>query len=170
MGRWIVYHEGDLLTTRTIYNHFKDKEDLFHYVLVTSSEGVAAAQIDLVDRHLHKIVDLYEDLVRFCDEWMASRDRFGDDFALVRQVGAEAAFIPPDVLETWQKVGPERALEALAGQLQRIADTGAIRTHDALFTARSLASVLLAIPDDIPPERRLLLVRHSVEMILYGIM
>jgi AcrR family transcriptional regulator len=59
------------VSTRTIYNHFGDKADLFHAVIQDSVTQVADAQIAVVDRHLTKIIDLEADLTEFARAWAA---------------------------------------------------------------------------------------------------
>ncbi|MFH8289460.1 TetR/AcrR family transcriptional regulator C-terminal domain-containing protein [Streptomyces sp. NPDC018059] len=51
------------MSTRTIYNHFGDKDGLFRAVLLESAESVTAATEALFERHLRKVRDAEEDLL-----------------------------------------------------------------------------------------------------------
>ncbi|MDR3080786.1 MAG: TetR/AcrR family transcriptional regulator, partial [Streptomyces sp.] len=51
------------VSTRTLYNHFRNKAGLFEAVIQESAARVAKAQTALIDRHLHKVTDLEADLV-----------------------------------------------------------------------------------------------------------
>src|ERR671918_2156773 len=52
------------VSTRTIYNHFKDKAQLFQTVVEESTTGVADFQIAVIDRHLGQVTDLESDLLQ----------------------------------------------------------------------------------------------------------
>ena len=57
------------MSTRTIYNHFGDKAQLFRALITESATRVADAQIAIIDRYLHKVTDLEADLVEFGRVW-----------------------------------------------------------------------------------------------------
>lgn len=108
------------VSTRTVYNHFKDKAHLFREVIQDSAEQAAAAQIALVDRHLGKIVALEQDLIDFGMDLAKPIAGTAEHFALVRQINAEAAHIPPDAIEAWQEAGPLRVRRELGKRLAAI--------------------------------------------------
>jgi AcrR family transcriptional regulator len=126
------------VSTRTIYNHFAAKADLFQTVVEESAAPVAEAQIAIIDRHLRKIVDLEDDLVAFGRDLAAPMPDYGDHFSLVRQIDAEVGHIPPDAVEVWRQSGPVRVERELAAHLQQIADRGLLRITDAHQAARHL--------------------------------
>jgi AcrR family transcriptional regulator len=51
------------VSNRTIYNHFADKAELFQAVIQESTQRVSDTMIDVIDRHLGKVVDLEADLI-----------------------------------------------------------------------------------------------------------
>src|SRR4051794_19693926 len=105
------------VSKRTIYNHFADKEQLFLTVALEGAEEVTAAIAQIMDRHLHKIVDLEQDLIEFSLDRVAAVTAFPDHFALVRAIEAEAARIPPLILKAWTEAGPQTAHLCLAPYL-----------------------------------------------------
>lgn len=119
------------VSTRTIYNHFQDKEHLFLAVIQDSATQVADAQIALIDRHLDTITDLEADLIAFGRIWATSTTEFGEHFALVRQIHAEVGHIPQAALEGWQETGPRRVHRALARRMRRFAEQGVLCIDDA---------------------------------------
>lgn len=108
------------VSTRTVYNHFKDKAHLFREVIQDSAERTAEAQIALVDKHLGKIVALEQDLIDFGVDLAKPVAGTAEHFALVRQVNAEAAHIPPDAIEAWQEAGPLRVRREVGKRLAAI--------------------------------------------------
>src|SRR5450755_2711983 len=77
------------VSTRTIYNHFDDKEHLFLTVIKESAAQVADAQIALINQYLDQVTDLEHDLIAFGRAWATSTTAFAEHFALVRQINAE---------------------------------------------------------------------------------
>jgi AcrR family transcriptional regulator len=119
------------VSTRTIYNHFKDKEQLFHTVIQESATKVADAQIALLDRYLGKITNLEEDLTTFGRVWATPMPAFADHFAMVRQIRAEVGHIPQATLEAWLEAGPKRVQRELTQHMQRLADKGLLSIDNA---------------------------------------
>ena len=119
------------VSNRTIYNHFKDKAQLFEAVIQESSQRVAEIQIAIIDRHLSKIVELEADLVEFGLDWVAVLDSdVAPHFALVRQVNAELEHVPRTAIEAWQDAGPRRVRRELAGRLCRLAERERLRVPE----------------------------------------
>jgi AcrR family transcriptional regulator len=136
------------VSTRTIYNHFGDKADLFQAVIQHSASQVAGAQIAVIDRYLAKVTDLEADLTEFARVWATPMPEYIDHFAMVRQINAEAGHIPQAALDIWQETGPRRVHRELARHIQRLADRGLLRvpdsglaaTHLVLLTASEVAN------------------------------
>jgi AcrR family transcriptional regulator len=127
------------VSTRTIYNHFHDKAQLFQAVILASSERVAAIHIGIIDRHLGKIVDLEKDLIEFGTEWTDTLNQdLAVHFAMVRQINAEIEHIPDEAYAAWQAAGPLRVRRHLAARLSRIADRGLLRVDDPMRAASHL--------------------------------
>jgi AcrR family transcriptional regulator len=134
------------VSTRTIYNHFEDKARLFQTVIRDSAERVADAQLAVMDRYLHRVVDIEADLVEFARAWLAPMPDAADHFALVRQVRAEGDHVPRRAVEAWRDAGPLRVQRALADRFQRLADDGWLHLEDADLAAQHF-SRLVAPPD-----------------------
>src|SRR5689334_9562927 len=70
------------VSTRTLYNHFADKAELFRGVIQASAAEAARDQIALIERHFHKITDLKADLIAFAKA-MGAEQGHAEHFALV---------------------------------------------------------------------------------------
>lgn len=133
------------VSTRTIYNHFQDKAELFQAVIQDSATRVADAQVAIIDRYLRKVTDLEADLIDFGRAWTASSADDPDHFNLVRQIKAEAGHIPRDAIDAWQEIGPRRVLRELASHLQQLAVRGLLRIDDPDRAAMHFAR-LVSVP------------------------
>jgi AcrR family transcriptional regulator len=134
------------VSTRTIYNHFRDKADLFQAVIQMSATRVADAQIMIIDNFFRKVTDLEEDLVDFAEAWLTPMPDYADHSALVRQINAEVGHIPAAAIETWQQTGPRRVLTALAEKLAVLAERGWLTLDDPELAAHQFA-VLITVPN-----------------------
>jgi AcrR family transcriptional regulator len=133
------------VSNRTIYNHFVGKADLFQAVIQESSQRVADTMIDLVDRHLGKIIDLEDDLVGLGLSWLGVlTSELAPHFALVRQIAAEIEHIPPAALAAWQEIGPGRVRHALADRLRQLSGPHALAIHDPPRAAGHLMLLISA--------------------------
>ncbi len=119
------------VSTRTIYNHFQDKAELFQTVIQDSAEQVADAQIATIAAHLDAITDLERDLVAFGRVWATPMPDYVDHFALVRQIQAEVGHIPPAAFDAWQQAGPLRVGSELTRRMRELGDRGLLRIDDA---------------------------------------
>ncbi|MFG3050235.1 TetR/AcrR family transcriptional regulator [Kitasatospora sp. NPDC048239] len=124
------------VSTRTIYNHFAGKELLFQSVVQDSAGQVRDAQLDVIERRLAKVTDLEADLVAFALAWVAALWEFGDHFALVRQINAEAGHLPKPLLDAWQESGPRRAMAELSQRFGELADQGLLEAPDPARAAQ----------------------------------
>jgi len=139
------------VSTRTVYNHFEDKADLFQTTIHSSATEVADAQLELIDRHLGALpadTDTEAVLVAFAIEWVATVSKFSDHFALVRLLPTEAAHLPRSAIDAWLRTGPLRVRRELAHHFRRLASIGLLALDDA-DTAAQHFSVLTATA--IPP-------------------
>lgn len=119
------------VSTRTIYNHFSDKAQLFERVIRRSAGHVAEAQIELIDRHLRKVTDVEADLVELGLALVRPIPGSQAHFALVRQVEADAEHIPEEAMKAWHETGPRRVRRALGERLTELNDLGLLRVDDA---------------------------------------
>jgi AcrR family transcriptional regulator len=134
------------VSTRTIYNHFRDKADLFQAVIQESASQVADAQIAIIHSYLRKVTDLETDLIEFARAWLTPMPDYADHSALVRQINAEAGHIPPAAIEAWQETGPRRVLRELAQRFAQLADQELLRLDDPDRAAQHFA-VLITVPN-----------------------
>ncbi|WP_424808421.1 TetR/AcrR family transcriptional regulator [Rhodococcus sp. 27YEA15] len=126
------------VSTRTIYNHYAGKDQLFASVIEESATQVADSQEAMIAHHLTEVVDVAKSLTDFGCAWVStplSAD-FADHFAMVRQIGAEAAHVPRAALVAWRDAGPRRAHRALATAFERLARDGQLCTTDGPRAAR----------------------------------
>ena len=130
------------MSTRTIYNHFADKPDLFHAVIQDSATRAAETLVAIIDRYLSRVSDLERDLNEFGRAFVAPISADAEHFALVRQINAEAGHIPRDAIEAWQQAGPARVRRALATRLRDLADRGLLEVPDADRAALHLLRLL----------------------------
>ncbi|MER6998891.1 TetR/AcrR family transcriptional regulator [Streptomyces sp. NPDC000410] len=131
------------VSTRTIYNHFQDKAELFQAVIQESATRVAEGQIDLIDRHLGKVTDLEADLIAY---GQASVRHMHTDhrrhFALVRQINADLEHIPRPAIDAWQEAGPRRVRRALVDRLRQLGERGLLHMDDPERAAAHLAALI----------------------------
>jgi AcrR family transcriptional regulator len=154
------------VSTRTLYNHFADKADLFRHVIQASAEEAAQDQIALIERHFHKVTDLEQDLIAF-GKAMAAQQGHAEHFALVRQINAELTHIPAEAVEAWQETGPRRVRRVLAAELEKLGFTDPKRAavHLLVLTLTGEPSIRGTRPDDddIAAGVRVFLHGHDVE-------
>jgi AcrR family transcriptional regulator len=165
---------GAGVSTRTIYNHFQDKADLFQTVIQESAARVAQAQIAIIDRHLSKVTDLESDLVEFGRAFATPMTAdHAEHFSLVRQINAEAGHIPQAAIDAWQETGPLRVRRELASRLRQVADRGLLHLDDPdraaihlmLLVSVSNPSYRAAIPSEEQIEE---MVTSGVRAFLHG--
>lgn len=120
------------VSTRTIYNHYTDKAELFAAVIVASATRVADAQIALLASHLDGDEP---DLPGLARAWATPDPHFADHFALVLQVRAEVHHVPPEAREAWLDAGPRRVQAAIAARFARLRERGVLVFEDPDRTA-----------------------------------
>ncbi|MCO1581818.1 TetR/AcrR family transcriptional regulator [Crossiella sp. SN42] len=118
------------VSSRTIYNHFADKKDLFRAIILESAAQVRETMLASMARHLDKILDLEADLLAFARDFAAPLQVFNGHFALVRHIQAEVGHFPPDVLAAWQETGPAPVRAELARRLADLGERGLLTIDD----------------------------------------
>lgn len=141
------------VSTRTIYNHFASKDELFNAVLLHSAGKVAEEFIAQVHTQLAAISprppageppnpdpvgsvpvgsgpDAQAVLEVVGRAMVAHRADNREHFALVRQISAEADHVPPSVLEGWQEAGPLRVHAEVMTRLAQLRDRGLLEVTD----------------------------------------
>ena len=119
------------VSTRTIYNHFQDKTELFRTVIQESAVQAATAQTAVIDRYLREVTDLETALVDFARAWAALTADDADHYDLVRRLDADAGHLPAELVGAWQETGPLRVRRQLAIRFTELADRGLLRIEDA---------------------------------------
>lgn len=132
------------VSTRTIYNHFANKEELFAEVLRTSATEVADAFVATVAGTVGDRPDLVSDLVAVGRALVAQRAEHGEHFAMMRHINIEAGHFPCEVLATWRRAGPLRVQGEVARQLGRLAGLGLLRVDDPDRAARHFIALVTA--------------------------
>lgn len=162
------------VSTRTIYNHFQDKTELFQTVVQGSTTEVADAQVAIIDTHLRKVTDLEADLIELGRALATPMTGYADHFALVGQMDADAGHIPQAVVDAWREAGPGRVNRELARHLQGLGERGLLRVDDS---ERAAVHFMLLVQGAIPFHRGLhitledeitRIVTSGVRTFLYG--
>lgn len=136
------------VSTRTIYNHFTGKADLFETVVAESTARVAEAEEALVREHFDQLLPgdaLAPALTAFARAWVGAAT--GEDRThqlLLRQLAAEAQHLPRSVVEAWRSAGPRRVRHELALRLRALADRGELLVGDAERSAVLFAQLVAA--------------------------
>ncbi|WP_280358505.1 TetR/AcrR family transcriptional regulator [Nocardia otitidiscaviarum] len=162
------------VSTRTIYNHFDGKEQLFATVIRESSAPVTDALSRIMERHLGRIgtaADLERALVALGCEWTSPQRHFAEHFAIVRHIYVEGPQLPSTCLSAWQDAGPGQAERELARHLRSLASQGLLRITDAqrsaehflLLTVGAVANQLPSIAAD-PIDEKL-----TIEIVSAGV-
>ncbi len=119
------------VSTRTIYKHFNNKEDLFTCTLENSATTVA----DAFDATLLSLPvearPIEAELVMIGRALARQPIDHPDHFAMVRQINAEAAQFPAATLQRWYEAGPGRVARAVATRLTELAGSGQLRIPDS---------------------------------------
>jgi AcrR family transcriptional regulator len=162
------------VSTRTIYNHFDGKEQLFSAVLLASATQVADAFAEEVGRRLTG-ADPERDLVALGRAFAAQRRAVPEHFALLARIAAEAPHFPPEVIEAWQEAGPRRVQRELAARLDGLAAGGRLdldgRPRAASHVGALVTAGLATQPFGAPPpteEETDATVAAGVEAFLHG--
>jgi AcrR family transcriptional regulator len=159
------------VSTRTIYNHFYCKLQLFQTVITESTAEVADAQVALIDEHLGEVTDLEAALVELGQALATPITGHAEHFALVRQLDAEAGHLPDDTIDAWRQAGPVRVNGALANHLRRLADRGLLRIADPDRAATHLILLVSAenpLDGGVPTSGRNAAVAAGVHAFLHG--
>ncbi|MFD7923251.1 TetR/AcrR family transcriptional regulator [Streptomyces sp. NPDC059740] len=165
------------VSTRTLYNHFGSKAQVFLTVIEESATQVRDAQLELIERFMERPPgDPAEDLTVLARAWASPLTRFPDHFALVRQVNAEAGHIPREVVDAWLRTGPQAAMAGLARSMQVIAeriplhidDVDAAASHLVLLTGTEITNRSFWGAYQLSDEEVEEIIRSGVHTFLYG--
>ncbi|SIR75745.1 TetR/AcrR family transcriptional regulator [Williamsia sterculiae] len=165
------------VSNKTLYNHFRDKADLFAIVIERSATEVAEAQLAIVEDCLSEVpTDLAgaaESLIDFSSRWTASMRDFAEHQALVEALRFEVGRAPAGAVERWQLSGPARVRTAVAEVFARWTEHGLLCDVDPDLAAVQFAR-LIAPVDPLNPlkpadgEQAEILVESGVRVFLRG--
>lgn len=133
-----------VVSTRTIYNHFADKADLYSAVVGDSARSVSEVEIGLVDSCLRDGEAPEAELVAFARAWLAPDRSDADHVALMRQLGSGADRVPAEAVAAWRDAGPLRVRHALADRLSAWGERGVLQIDDAVHAAVHLTQLIAA--------------------------
>ncbi|MEQ4722438.1 TetR/AcrR family transcriptional regulator [Nonomuraea sp. B19D2] len=154
------------VSTRTIYNHFADKAELFLAVIQESATRAADVQIATIERHLRKVTDVEADLIEFGRDWVTPRPNSAAHFSLIRQINAEVGHIPQEAIDAWQETGPRRVRGELAGHLRRLAEQGVLRID---HPDRAALHLMLLVSAGLPTHQATLSAEEITETVTAGV-
>lgn len=123
-------------STRTIYNHFQDKETLFGAAVRDSSIQVRDRLIAAVRRHPDRGDDLEAELIALARAWVDVTVECAEHFALVRQLNVAAGQFPGELIDEWRAVGPDAARAELARYMALLIARGQLADGDPERIAR----------------------------------
>jgi AcrR family transcriptional regulator len=129
------------VSTRTIYQHFEGKEQLFTVTLETSATRVADGFVADVETVVAKQLPVEAELVAIGELLVSQPTRYAEHFAMVRQINAEAEHFPEAVLQRWRAAGPRRVEQAVAERLSAMAAAGALHFPNARRAASQFIGV-----------------------------
>lgn len=160
------------VSTRTIYNHFPGKEQLFTAVLLESATEVATAVVERASAAFDETEDAVDALVGLGHAVAAQLTDFREHFAMVRLISPEAANFPVGLYEAWQDAGPRRVRGEVANRLSALSGHGVVAVADPVRAALHFALLTtaeLAEPRDRPdPATVDATVRAGVAVFLHG--
>ena len=132
------------VSTRTIYKHFANKEELFATVLESSAAEVADAFVTRARTGV-AAADSTEERVLALGRAMASQHlAHPEHFAMVRQITPERDHLPDGVVTAWKAAGPDRVEQEVRAQLRALADAGELAIEDDARAASHLFALVLA--------------------------
>lgn len=132
------------VSTRTIYKHFANKEELFATVLEASATEVADAFIERVRTGLAGARTTEERLLALGHAIAAQHLAHPEHFAMARQIIHERDHFPEGVLTAWVAAGPDRVEREVRAQLRALHETGELVVEDAERAATHLFALTLA--------------------------
>jgi AcrR family transcriptional regulator len=125
------------VSTRTLYNHFPTKLDLFTTVLVEGGTTIADAFAQRMAA-LPPDRDAESTVLGIARALAAHRLDFPQHFATARHAEVESEHLPTDTIDAWQAAGPEQVRAAVAARLARLGARGLLDIADPAQAADQL--------------------------------
>jgi AcrR family transcriptional regulator len=117
------------VSTRTLYNHFPTKLDLFTTVLVEGGTTIADAFAQRMAA-LPPDRDAESTVLGIARALAAHRLDFPQHFATARHAEVESEHLPTDTIDAWQAAGPEQVRAAVAARLAQLGARGLLDIAD----------------------------------------
>jgi AcrR family transcriptional regulator len=135
--------EADV-STRTLYKHFRSKDELFATVLEASAKAVADDYEASVRAGVEAAHTARERLLVLARA--ATKQALGhpEHFAMVRQISSETAHFPAGALATWREAGPDRVERETVAQLRALHEEGLLEIEDFKRAARHFFALTTA--------------------------
>jgi len=133
------------VSKQTVYTHFADKEQLFAE-LIRGNMSRVDRFVQAASAELGETNELERDLREFARQHVHAVVQ-PEAVQLRRLIIGEAGRFPELARSYYERV-PQRVIAALATQLQRLAERGLLRIHDASLAANHLAWLILGPPLD----------------------
>ena len=132
------------VSTRTLYKHFRSKDELFATVLEASATAVADDYEASVRAGIQAAQTVHERLSVLARA--ATKQALGhpEHFAMIRQISNETAHFPAGVLAAWRKAGPDRVERVTIAQLRALNDEGLLQIEDYKRAARHFFALTTA--------------------------
>jgi AcrR family transcriptional regulator len=132
------------VSTRTIYKHFANKEELFATVLEASATEVADAFAARARTGVAAARTTEERLLALGHAIASQHLAHPEHFAMVRQISHERDHFPDGVLTAWKEAGPDRVEHEVRAQLRALHDAGELVIEDEARAATHLFALTLA--------------------------
>jgi TetR/AcrR family transcriptional regulator, mexJK operon transcriptional repressor len=126
------------VSKRTIYNRYRDKENLFLSVLRDTYNSMMATFRGIADKHLGEVTDVQQDLTAFAIEVALTMTTAPDRIALVRLIMSEAPFFPA-LIRAEQE--PTTMHGSITAYLARLAGEGRLAITDPTEAAEHLIAL-----------------------------
>jgi AcrR family transcriptional regulator len=117
------------VSTRTLYNHFPTKQDLFTTVLVEGATAVADAFVVRMAA-LPPDRDAESTVLGIARALAAHRLDFPQHFATARHADVESEHLATDTIDARHAAGPERVRAAVAARLAQLSARGLVDLAD----------------------------------------
>jgi len=139
------------VSTRTIYNHFSGKGDLFAAALLEGAEQVAEAFAAQLPATAHEPADVRAELIAIGRAFIAQGITSPEHFALVAQMRADVAHVPRELVDAWHRAGPLRVQQTIAARLEALRDQRLLRVPDPERATLHLVALVTAGATVRPP-------------------
>jgi AcrR family transcriptional regulator len=142
------------VSTRTLYKHFRNKDELFATVLAASATAVADDYETAVRAGITSAHTPHERLRVLAHA--ATKQALGhpEHFAMIRQIVTETEHFPEGVLDAWRRAGPDRVERETITQLRALHEEGFLEIEDFTRAARHFLALTSSETTERPGRKR----------------